>query len=125
MSEAAVCERQDRCPLVLEALHRKVTAEADMRLAKMAARDIEERFAVKRTLFNEFYRLAVHCRKAQKIYFAERTQAALVASKAAERDLDAHIAMLSRTSARNAEAQAELNFAEVTGMPSGSGVANG
>lgn len=119
MSDPIMCRRQDSCPLLLEALHQKVTAEADARLAKAdaqdaksAAQDAKAAFAGKRTLFNEFYALAVRCRKAQRRYFAEKTQAALIASKEAERALDAHIAMLSRSSSRNVHVQGELNFAE-------------
>ena len=115
MSEAKLCQKQDSCPLLLEALHQKVTAESNMRLAKAAAEDAKAAFAGKRTLFNEFYRLVVACRKAQQRYFAERTQATLITSKAAERDLDAHIAMLAKSSSRNVHAQAELNFAEAAG----------
>ena len=86
-----------------------------MRLARATAAEAETAFATKRTLFNEFYKLAVACRKAQQRYFAEKTQAALIASKEAERRLDAHIAMLAKSSSRNAHAQAELNLAEVAG----------
>ena len=114
MSEQKLCQRQDSCPLLLEALHQKVTAESNMRLAQAAAREADTAFATKRTLFNEFYKLAVACRKAQVRYFAEKTQAALIASKEAERRLDAHIAMLAKSSSRNVHAQAELNFAEVS-----------
>jgi hypothetical protein len=39
--------------------------------------------------------------------------AAGLSQKEAERRLDAHIAMLAKSSSRNAHAQAELNFAEV------------
>ena len=111
--EPKLCQKQDSCPLLLEALHQKVTAESNMRLARAEAAEAKTAFATKRTLFNEFYQLAVQCRKAQVRYFAERTQAALIASKEAERRLDAHIAMLSKSSSRNVHVQGELNFAEV------------
>ena len=111
--EPKLCQKQDSCPLLLEAVHQKVTAESSMRLARAMAAEAGAAFATKRTLFNEFYKLAVACRKAQQRYFAERTQAALIASKVAERRLDAHIAMLAKSSSRNVHAQGELNFAEV------------
>ena len=110
--EPKLCQKQDRCPLLLEAIHQKVQAESNMRLARATAAEAEAAFATKRTLFNEFYKLAVACRKAQWRYFAEKTQAALIASKQAERALDAHIAMLAKSSSRNVHAQGELNFAE-------------
>ena len=112
MSEAKLCQKQDSCPLLLEAIHQKVTAESNMRLARAAAAEAETAFATKRTLFNEFYKLAVACRKAQVRYFAEKTQAALIASKEAERRLDAHIAMLRQSSARDAHVQTELDLTE-------------
>ena len=115
MSEAKLCHKQDSCPLLLEALHQKVTAEANMRLAKAAAEEAEAAFAGKRTLFNEFYRLVAACRKAQNRYFTDRTQAALATARQAERALDAYIAMLSRSSSRNAHVQGELDFAEAAG----------
>ena len=112
MSEAKLCQKQDSCPLLLEALHQKVTAESNMRLAQAEAREADTAFATKRTLFNEFYKLAVACRKAQVRYFAEKTQAALIASKEAERRLDAHIAMLRQASSRDVHVQRELNLEE-------------
>ena len=112
MSEAKLCQKQDSCPLLLEALHQKVTAESNMRLARATAAEAETAFATKRTLFNEFYKLACACRKAQQRYFAVGGAAALIASKEAERRLDAHIAMLAKSSSRNVHAQGELNFSE-------------
>ena len=111
--EPKLCQKQDSCPLLLEALHQKVTAESNMRLARSAAAEAETAFATKRTLFNEFYKLAVQCRTAQARYFAERTQTALVDSKQAERRLDAHIAMLAKSSSRDVHHQPDFNFAEV------------
>ena len=108
MSEAKLCQKQDRCPLLLEAIHQKVTAESNMRLARAAAAEAETAFATKRTLFNEFYKLVDRCRKAQKRYFAERTQSALIASKEAERSLDAHLAMLRSASSRKPQLQAGI-----------------
>ena len=112
MSDAKLCQKQDHCPLLLEALHQKVTAESRMRLAEAATREANEAFSAKRTLFNEFYRLVVKCRKAQNRYFAEKTQAALVASKQAERALDAHVEMLRKSSSRDAHVQPTLNLEE-------------
>lgn len=110
---AKMCVRQDSCPLLLEAIHQKVTAESNMRRAEARARDAEATFAGKRTLFNEFYALAVRCRKAQRRYFAEKTQAALIASKEAEKRLDAHIDMLHRAASRDAHVQPDLFPEEV------------
>ena len=111
--EPRLCQKQDRCPLLLEAIHQKVTAESNMRLARAAAAEAETAFATKRTLFNEFYKLACACRKAQTRYFAEKTQAALIASKEAEKRLDAHIEMLRKSSSRQVVVNPELNFGEV------------
>ena len=113
MSEAKWCQRQDSCPLLLGAIEAKVEAEHKARVAKHNQDEAARAFETKRTLFNEFYKLACACRKAQQRYFAEKTQAALIASKEAERRLDAHIAMLAKSSSRNVHAKGEINFAEV------------
>lgn len=112
MADAKLCQKQESCPLLLEALQQKVSAESNMRLAEAARREADTAFATKRTLFNEFYKLVVNCRNAQKRYFKEKTQAALIASVDAERRLDAHVEMLRKSSARNVNVQHELDFTE-------------
>ena len=109
------CQRQDSCPVLLAAIEAKVEAESMARTAKHNLDAATQAFETKRTLFNEFYKLAVQCRKAQQQYFADRTQAALIASKQAERQLDAHIAMLTKSSSRSAHYQPTFSFAGVAG----------
>jgi hypothetical protein len=108
MSEAKWCQRQDSCPLLLGAIEAKVEAEYKARVAKHNQDAAAQAFETKRTLFNEFYKLVARCRKAQKRYFAERTQSALIASKEAERGLDAHLAMLRSASSRKPQLQAGI-----------------
>lgn len=108
MSEAKWCQRQDNCPLLLGAIEAKVEAEHKARVAKHNQDEAAQAFETKRTLFNEFYKLVARCRKAQKRYFAERTQAALIASKEAERGLDAHLAMLRSASSRKPQLPAGI-----------------
>ena len=105
MSEAKWCQRQDICPLLLGAIEAKVEAEHKARVAKYNQDAAAQAFETKRTLFNEFYKLVDRCRKAQKRYFAERTQSALIASKEAERALDAHMEMLRSSSSRKPQLQ--------------------
>ena len=107
------CQQQYSCPLLLGAIEAKVEAEHKARVAKHNQDAASQEFETKRKLFNEFYKLADRCRKAQKRYFAEKTQAALIASKEAERRLDAHIAMLAKSSSRQVVVNPELNFGEV------------
>ena len=78
MSEAKWCQRQDSCPLLLGAIEAKVEAEYKARVAKHNQDASAQEFETKRTLFNEFYKLVARCRKAQKRYFAEKTQSALI-----------------------------------------------
>lgn len=111
MSEAKLCQRQDSCPLLLGAIEAKVEAEARVAKSEMAA--AVQAFDAKRTLFNEFYKLVDRCRKAQKRYFAERTQSALIASKEAERGLDAHLAMLRSASSRKPQLPAGIEVPNV------------
>lgn len=108
MSEAKWCQRQDSCPLLLGAIEAKVEAEHKARVAKHNQDEAARAFEAKRTLFNEFYKLADRCRKAQKRYFAEKTQTALIASKQAERALDAHIEMLRSASSRKPQLPAGI-----------------
>ena len=102
MSEAKWCQRQESCPLLLGAIEAKVEAEHRARVAKAVQGEAAREFETKRALFNEFFKLADRCRKAQKRYFAEKTQAALIASKEAEKQLDAHMEMLRSASSRKA-----------------------
>lgn len=51
---------------------------------------------------------AAAMREAQKRYFAEKTQAALIASKQAERNLDAHMEMLRSASSRKPQIPAGI-----------------
>ena len=108
MSEAKWCQRQDSCPLLLGAIEAKVEAEYKARVAKHNQDASAQEFETKRTLFNEFYKLVARCRKAQKRYFAERTQSALIASKEAERALDAHMEMLRSASSRKPQLPAGI-----------------
>ena len=102
------CQRQESCPLLLGAIEAKVEAEYKARVAKHNQDASAQEFETKRTLFNEFYKLVDRCRKAQKRYFAEKTQAALIASKQAERNLDAHMEMLRSASSRKPQLQAGI-----------------
>lgn len=113
MSEAKWCQRQDNCPLLLGTIAAKVEAEHKARVAKHNQDASAQEFETKRTLFNEFYKLVDRCRKAQKRYFAERTQSALIASKEAERGLDAHLAMLRSASSRKPQLQAGIEVPNV------------
>ena len=108
MSEAKWCQRQDSCPLLLGAIEAKVEAEYKARVAKHNQDASAQEFETKRTLFNEFYKLVDRCRKAQKRYFAEKTQSALIASNEAERALDAHMEMLRSASSRKPHLQAGI-----------------
>ena len=108
-----LCAKQDSCPVLLAAIEAKVEAESMAHTAKHNLDAATQAFETKRTLFNEFYKLAVQCRKAQQQYFEDRTQAALIASKQAERQLDAHIAMLTKSSSRSAHYQPTFSFAGV------------
>ena len=108
MSGAKWCQRQDSCPLLLGAIEAKVEAEHKARVAKHNQDEAAQAFATKRTLFNEFYKLVARCRKAQKRYFAETTQSALIASKEAERALDAHMEMLRSASSRTPQLPAGI-----------------
>ena len=83
MAETKWCQRQESCPLLLGAIEAKVEAEYKARVAKHNQDASAQEFETKRTLFNEFYKLVARCRKAQKRYFAEKTQSALIASKEA------------------------------------------
>ena len=102
------CAKQDSCPVLLAAIEAKVEAESKARTAKHNLDAATQAFETKRTLFNEFYKLAVQCRKAQQQYFADRTQAALIASKEAERALDAHMEMLRSASSRKPQLPARI-----------------
>ena len=113
MSEAKWCQRQDSCPLLLGASEAKVEAEYKARVAKHNQDEAAQAFETKRTLFNEFYKLVDRCRKAQKRYFAERTQSALIASKEAERALDAHMEMLRSSSSRKPQLQPGIEVPNV------------
>ena len=108
MSEAKWCQRQDSCPVLLAAIEAKVEAESKARVAKHNQDASAQEFETKRTLFNEFYKLVARCRKAQKRYFAEKTQSALIASKEAERALDAHMEMLRSASSRKPQLPAGI-----------------
>ena len=108
MSEAKWCQRQDSCPLLLGAIEAKVEAEYKARVAKHNQDEAARAFEAKRTMFNEFYKPADRCRKAQKRYFAEKTQTALIASKQAERALDAHTEMLRSASSRKPQLPAGI-----------------
>ena len=108
MSEAKWCQRQDSCPLLQGAIEAKVEAEYKARVARHNQDEAAQAFDSKRTLFNEFYKLADRCRKAQKRYFSEKTQAALVASKQAERALDAHMEMLRSAASRKPQLPAGI-----------------
>ena len=99
------CARQESCPVLLAAVEAKVEAESRARMVKSEMAAAAQAFDAKRTLFNEFYKLVDRCRKAQKRYFAEKTQSALIASKQAERSLDAHLAMLRSASSRKPQLQ--------------------
>lgn len=103
-----LCAKQDSCPVLLAAIEAKVEAESKARVAKHNQDASAQEFETKRTLFNEFYKLVARCRKAQKRYFAEKTQAALIASKEAERSLDAHLAMLRSASSRKPQLPAGI-----------------
>ena len=103
-----LCAKQDSCPVLLAAIEAKVEAESKARVAKSEMAAAVQAFDAKRTLFNEFYKLVARCRKAQKRYFAERTQSALIASKEAERSLDAHLAILRSASSRKPQLQAGI-----------------
>ena len=107
------CAKQDSCPLLLGAIEAKVEAEYKARVAKHNQDASAQEFETKRTLFNEFYKLVDRCRKAQKRYFAERTQSALIASKEAERSLDAHLAILRSASSRKPQLQAGIEVPNV------------
>ena len=99
------CARQESCPVLLAAVEAKVEAESRARMVKSEMAAAAQAFDAKRTLFNEFYKLVDRCSKAQKRYFAEKTQSALIASKQAERSLDAHLAMLRSASSRKPQLQ--------------------
>lgn len=105
MSNVKWCQRQDNCPLLQVAIEAKGEAEHKARVAKHNQDAAAQAFETKRTLFNEFFKLADRCRKAQKRYFAEKTQSALIASKQAERALDAHMEMLRSASSRKPQLQ--------------------
>ena len=113
MSEAKWCQRQDNCPLLLGTIEAKVEAEHKARVAKHNQDEAAQAFETKRTLFNEFYKLVDRCRKAQKRYFAEKTQTALIASKEAERALDAHMEMLRSASSRKPQLQPGIEVPNV------------
>jgi len=113
MSEAKWCQRQDSCPLLLGAIEAKVEAEYKARVAKSEMAAAIQAFDAKRTLFNEFNKLVDRCRKAQKRYFAERTQSALITSKEAERSLDAHMEMLRSASSRKPQLPAGIEVPNV------------
>lgn len=100
-----LCAKQDSCQVLLASIDAKVEAESKARVAKSEMAAAIQAFDAKRTLFNEFYKLVDRCRKAQKRYFAERTQSALIASKEAERALDAHMEMLRSASSRKPQLQ--------------------
>lgn len=102
------CQQQYSCPLLLGAIEAKVEAEHKARVAKHNQDEAAQAFETKRSLFNEFYKLVDRCRKAQKRYFAEKTQSALIASKQAERNLDAHMEMLRSASSRKPHLQAGI-----------------
>ena len=102
------CLKQDGCPVLLAAIEAKVEAESKARVAKSEMAAAIQAFDAKRMLFNEFYKLVDRCRKAQKRYFAERTQSALIASKEAERALDAHMEMLRSASSRKPQLPAGI-----------------
>ena len=103
-----LCVKQDSCPLLLAAIEAKVEAESNARVSKSELAAAVQAFDTKRTLFNEFYQLVDRCRKTQKLYFKERTQSSLIASKEAERRLDAHLAMLRSASSRKPLLQAGI-----------------
>ena len=106
------CARQESCPVLLAAVEAKVEAESRARVAKSEMAAAVQAFDAKRTLFNEFYKLVDRCRKAQKRYFAEKTQSALIASKQAERSLDAHLAMLRSASSRKPQLQPGIEVSD-------------
>lgn len=107
------CARQEGCPVLLAAVEAKVEAESRARVEKSEMAAAAQAFDAKRTLFNEFYKLVDRCRKAQKRYFAEKTQSALIASKQAERSLDAHLAMLRSASSRKPQLPAGIEVPNV------------
>ena len=107
------CAKKDSCPVLLAAIEAKVEAEYKARVAKSEMAAAVQAFDAKRALFNEFYKLVDRCRKAQKRYFAEKTQAALIASKQAERNLDAHMEMLRSASSRKPQLQAGIEVSDV------------
>ena len=113
MADALFCHRAESCPLLIEEAKNKMACESEMRIARHNLRDAQAAFDIKRHLFNEFYKLVVSCRNAQRKYFAEKTQAALIASKEAEKRLDAHLEMLRKSSSRQVVVNPELNFGEV------------
>ena len=108
-----LCAKQDSCPVLLAAIEAKVEAESKARVAKHDQDEAAQAFDAKRTLFNEFYKLVARCRKAQKRYFAEKTQSALIASKEAERALDAHMEMLRSASSRKPQLPAGIEVPNV------------
>jgi hypothetical protein len=67
-----LCAKQDSCPVLLAAIEAKVEAESMARTAKHNLDAATQAFETKRTLFNEFYKLAVQCRKAQQQYHCQR-----------------------------------------------------
>lgn len=102
MSDAFLCHRQERCPVVLGACERKVAAEARARIAESKVAMLEGRVAAfeqdsaayegKRSAMNELFAAGVAMRTAQKKYFADRTNKNLVTSKLAEERFDQALA---------------------------------
>lgn len=82
-----LCLKQETCPLLLGAIEAKVKAEATLRVETA-------NYEAKRKMMNTLFSLARKCRLAQKDYFASRTNADLVKSRVAERQLDACIAQI-------------------------------
>lgn len=76
-----VCATQEECPLLCEAIERKVKAERDLRL-------VQHEFSVKRNVMNRLYLSVTSARAAQIKYFRSKNPNDLVQAKAREAELD-------------------------------------
>ena len=84
------CKRVSELETKLALEREKVdSAEASGEEAKAALAEAEAEYERRRGVMNELFAAGVAMRKAQTVYFRERTQAALAASKAAENRFDA------------------------------------
>lgn len=122
MSDMIICSKQEECPLLLAAIEAKVKAESELRLwnstcwnPQKELQDLRKAHEELRANSNKLFKLAAATRDKQRLYFAtnashyDEKQRALVASRAAEHDLDKFLSSLKLAAAeRKRQSQPDL-----------------